>query len=177
MVSAREVIQRITPAMTAGWEAARLLARSMREGGTMSLARKELIAAGMLACRERLAALGFQPHAANIFTLPFAPRLFGWVGLGRAVHTGDGSKVVKAHVGLLHQDIERLVSICARIPYHRYYPATVQTRTSVLKPEGASDWVSFCPDEPIEEAADCVCQPIGQYAIAWMREYVSLTGI
>jgi hypothetical protein len=143
----------------------------------MSVARRELIAAGMLACRERLEALGFRRHEADIFTLPFAPRLCGWVALGRAVHTDDGSMVVTPHVGLLHLDIERLVATCARIPYHRYYPATVQTGTGLLMPEVTSDWVSFSPGEPIEEAADRVCQPIGEYAIPWMREYASLAGI
>jgi hypothetical protein len=32
----------------------------------MSVARKELIAAGMLACRERLVALGFHHHEAAV---------------------------------------------------------------------------------------------------------------
>src|SRR5215467_6314061 len=123
----------------------------------MGVARKELITTGLFACRQRLEALGFTRHAADIFTLPLTPRLFGWVGLGRAVHTGDGSMVVTPVVGLLHQDVERLVAVCADLPYHRYYPATVQTGIGLLTPERTSGRVRFGPGEEVDEPTEQVC--------------------
>jgi hypothetical protein len=57
----------------------------------MAVARKELIEPGRHACQHRLQAMGFKRHEADIFTLPLAPRLFGWVGLARAIYRGDGS--------------------------------------------------------------------------------------
>src|SRR5262249_47997547 len=80
-------------------------------------------------------------------------------------------------VGLLHQDVERLVATCAHIPYHCYSPATVQTGPGLLMPEVTRDWVYFSPGEPVEAAADRVCQPIGEYGIPWMRAHASLVDI
>lgn len=143
----------------------------------MGAARKELIMAGVSACRQRLEAIGFTRHEAEIFTLPLAPRLFGWVGLGRGVHTGDGSMVVTTNVGLLHQDVEQLVATCASLPYHRYSPPTVFTGIDQFAPERNAGWVYFRPGESVDEAADRICQPICQYVIPWMRQYASLPGI
>lgn len=146
----------------------------------MGVARKELIAASMLACRAQLEAAGFTRHAADrFFTMPLGPRLFGWIGLGRAVHRGDGSMVIIPAVGLLHQDVERLWTTCAGIPYHRYAPATVQMSPGRLTPEGVAtpNWVFFRPGESVDEAAKQVCRPIVEYGLPWMREHASLTGI
>lgn len=143
----------------------------------MGGARKELITAGISACRQRLDAFGFTRHEADIFTLPLAPRLFGWVALGRRVHTGDGSMVVITNVGLLHQDVERLVATCASLPYHRYYPPTVLTGIDQVTPEQTAGWVYFRPGDSVNEAADQVCRPIRQYGVPWMREHASLPGI
>jgi predicted LPLAT superfamily acyltransferase len=44
-------------------------------------------------------------------------------------------------------------------------------------PEETRDWVYFYPRGLLDEAADQVCQPIGEYGIPWMHEYGSLSGI
>jgi hypothetical protein len=141
------------------------------------VARKELITAGVSACRQRLEAMGFKRHEADIFTLPLAPRLFGWVALGRAVHRGDGSMEITPWVGLLHQDVERLVATCAHLPYHRYHPATVQTGVDLLIPDAPLLRVIFYPGQSVEEPAEQACQPIRDYGIPWMQEHASLAGI
>jgi hypothetical protein len=143
----------------------------------MGVARKELIMAGISACRQRLEGLGFTRHEAEIFTLPLAPRILGWVGLGRGVHNGDGSMVVIPHIGLLHQDVERFVAACARLPYHRYSPATVQTGLGQLTLVRTAIRVSFRPEESVDAAAELISQPVEECGLAWMREYASLQGI
>lgn len=143
----------------------------------MATARRELIEAGLSACRRQLEALGFRPHEANIFTLPLASRLLGWVGLGKGVHRGDGSMDITPVVGLLHQDVERVVAACAHLPYHRYYPSTILTNAGLLTPEARAIWVVFYPHESVEAPAARVSQPIRDYAIPWMREHASLAAV
>src|SRR5690349_14188277 len=143
----------------------------------MGVASKELITAALLACQRRLEVLGFARHEADIYTLSLAPRLFGWVALGRGVYNRGGSMIITPLVGLLRQDVERLIAACAELPYHRYYPATVQMGIWPLTPEAAPGYVYFLPEESVDEPADKVCQPIWEYAVPWMREHASLAGI
>lgn len=143
----------------------------------MATARRELIEAGLSACRRQLEALGFRRRGANIFTVPLAPRLLGWVALGKGIHRGDGSMDITPVVGLLHQDVQRVVAACAHLPYHRYYPPTVGTNVGQLTPEARDLWIVFPPHEPVEEPAARVCQPISEYGIPWMREHASLAAI
>jgi hypothetical protein len=149
----------------------------LKERMPMATARRELIEAGLSACRQRLEAMGFKRHEADIFTLPLAPRLFGRVGLGKGIHRGDGSMDITPVVGLLHQDVQRVVAACAHLPYHRYSPATVVTNVGRLTPEARDIWIVFPPHESVEEPAAQVCQPISEYGIPWMREHASLAAI
>jgi hypothetical protein len=143
----------------------------------VGVARKELIAAGISACRQRLEAFGLTHRWADIFTLPLTPGMLGWVSLGRAVHNGDGSMVVAPNIGLLHQEVERLRATCAQIPYHRYYPPTLLTNMGRLKPDHENGWVTFAPHASVEAAAEQVSQPIEEYGLPWMRAHASLAAI
>lgn len=150
------------------------------KGGVMGVARKALITASLSACRQRLEALGVTRHGAHraeIFTLPLAPRVLGWIGLARSVYRGDGSMAISANAGLLHQDVEQLVASCAGLPYHRYYPPTVLTGIGMLTPTLTAGEVSFYPGASIDVAADQVIQPLQEYGLPWMRDHASLAGI
>jgi hypothetical protein len=85
--------------------------------------------------------------------------------------------VVTPVVGLLDQDVERLVYVFADLPYHRYYLATVQTGIGPLTSERRSGRVRFGPGEMVDEAADMVGRPIQEYGLPWRREHASLAGI
>jgi hypothetical protein len=143
----------------------------------MATARRELIDAGLSACRRQLEALGFRRHKPHLFTMPLAPRVLGWVALGTGIHRGDGSMDITPVVGLLHQDVQRVVAICAHLPYHRYYPPTVGTNVGHLTPDRRDLWVVFPPHESVEGPAARVCQPISEYGVPWMREHASLAAI
>jgi hypothetical protein len=154
-----------------------LCAQRTKKDVIVVIASKELIAAGRNACRKRLEAMGFTRHEEDIYTMPLALHLFGWVGLARGIRRGDGSMDITPLVGLLHQDTQRVVAACAHLPYHRYYPATVQTNVGRLMPGAASLYVVFHPQQPADEPAERVCQPIGEYGIPWMQEHASLAAI
>lgn len=145
----------------------------------MNVARKELITAGMTACRERLVAMGFTAHANDTFTLPLAPQLRGWITLARAIHRGDGSMAVTPIVGLLHQGVNRLVSRLARLPYYRYAMATVQTHLRTVMPPDVwtHDWVEMYPGQSLDMPADEIAQALQEYGQPWIREHASLEAI
>jgi hypothetical protein len=143
----------------------------------MGVARRELITAGTSACRKGLEALGFTWHVGDFLTVPLAPQLFGWVGLGHAVHRGDGSMQITPWVGLLHQDVERLVATLVRVPYHRYQSATIQTIVGTLAPEPEDLRVTFYPRQPVTEPAERVIELVREYGLPWAREHASLAAI
>lgn len=143
----------------------------------MATARRDLIEAGLSACQRQLEAMGFTRHQTYIFTLPLATRIFSWVALAKGVHRGDGSMDITPGVGLLHQDVERVVAACAHLPYHRFSPPTVLTNVGQLTPQARDLWVIFYPNESVEAPGARVCQPIHDHGIPWMREHASLASI
>lgn len=143
----------------------------------MYTASRELIDAGMRACRNQLEAVGVERHEDDSFTLELAPRLFGWAAFGRNVYCGDGSMSLRPVLGLLQQDVGRLVADLARVPYKRYAYATIQTGAFTLIPDAPEREIIFEPDTSVERAAERVCAPILDPGLTWMRQHPSLEAI
>lgn len=150
------------------------------------VASRDLIDAGISACATRLLAVGFERHMRSIFTLPLSPDVWGWVALSRATHLGGGVMQITPFVGLLCPKVEKLSSQLRSLPYHRYFPATIQMNVGLLLPpppeipglfQPREIHVTFHPDSDVEAPAELVCAPIRETAVPWMRGCPSLEAV
>jgi len=95
------------------------------------------------AAREPLAALGFAPRRAGIFTMPMGDDFAGWLGLNTAAEGLRGEAVrISPVVGVRHQPTERLVAELTGRPFHRYTPPTIRAGLGELEsPRRHATWL------------------------------------
>jgi len=95
------------------------------------------------AARVPLAALGFAPRRAGVFTMRMSDDFVGWLGLNTAAEGLRGNAVrVTPVVGVRHQPTERLVAELAGRPFHGYTPPTIRAgRGELESPRRHATWL------------------------------------
>jgi hypothetical protein len=122
----------------------------------------------------RLKDLGFVKRAGGIFTSELAPGVLGWLGLNRATkHRPPGEVEINPVIGVLHQQVERVVAETLGEKVHPYQPPTVSSPLGYLTPEARYRAWIFTPASA-EGVAEDLAQTVRAHALPFMQSTVAL---
>lgn len=95
---------------------------------------KVAVAHVLASCKSAVSTLGFKKRAGDIYTLPVAPDVIGWLALGHTSYRKMWLEIFP-NVGVRHQAVERLVAELLDRPFHQYSPPTLITGLGYVSPE------------------------------------------
>lgn len=127
--------------------------------------------------REPLEQMGLRKRASEIFTLPLADGVLGWLGLNHATHhRPPGEVAIHPVVGVRHQAVERLIARLRSESFHEYLPPTISTPIVHVMSESRYMAWEFGGQHGTTAAADLI-SALADYGVPFMRAHVRLPAI
>lgn len=136
---------------------------------------KGLLPEFLRATRSGLGALGFVKRTEEIFTLPVAEDVLGWLGLPRVIDSRAKRLCVALTVGVRHQTIEGVISSLLQERRHPYIPPTVSTNIGYIMPDDRyKQWCVHDGDDVSPVVRDLV-DSVHEFALPFMHHNAQLT--
>lgn len=118
--------------------------------------------------RNGLKGLRFRKRADDIFTLPVAPDVIGWLGLNAGSKQGQAN--INPVIGVRQSRIEELVSRLSGTPPHEYLPPSLSSPLGYLVPGRAEMpiWIVASASD-VESTATSIVRGVADFGIPFIE--------
>jgi len=122
--------------------------------------------------------MGFKKRGKfKIFSIEIDQDVLGTVGLNTAARKENSMFAVNPVIGILHQQIERLVAELSGYEFDETNPATLSTNVGYLAPENSYFGFLFSENHPIDPDLEMLQRSVEIYGLPFMRRNADLRSL